>query len=315
MTDKQKSNKGPLRILSVDSGGMLGYFGLLILHELEKRAQRNTSELFDVFSGISAGSYFTSLMSIPESNAKQTFEIVRTFIDDYPKLSLKEKIKRGFGFFGNLYCDEIKWKSLFKHIGKIKFHEIKKRILLPVWDDIRKDIRIYDNKYDSRYLIDIIHKSSSAPTIYRETFGRLESDKYSESDLGVCIGEPYLFILSTLYEEIKERGAIIVSIGRAQEAQQMDRFGLFQKGSLSGLSQLIKEKGAALTHFNGKIISKIGELNILPIQFYRLIPLFREEIHSSFQAFDLEKVLAYMHESSHLLADQLDEISNKLIDY
>lgn len=312
MVDKPKLNTGPLKILSVDSGGLIGYFNLLLLHELEKRTQKKISDLFDVFSGISAGSQFATLMSMPDLSAKQSFEITSAFIKDFPRLSLKENFKRGFGLLANRYCDEIKWNSLAKHIGFIKINEIKKRILLPVWDDVRKTIRIYDNKYDSDYLIDIIHKSSSAPTIYRETFGRLKSDGCSESDLGLWIGQPNLFILSTLFQEIKERGAIIISVSRGQETKQVNRLKLFQKGTLSGLSQLFNEIGAGATHLNDKIISKIVDQQVLPIQFYRLIPLFREEISSSFKTFNIEKLIHYMYESSHLLEEQLDEIAKKL---
>lgn len=313
MADKP-SNKGPLRILCVDDGGLTGHLGLLLLHELEKRTKKGTKELFDIFSGISAGSLFAGMMCIPDLSALEAFDQFDKIIHDCKKLSFREKLKRGFGLLSNKYCDEIKWNIIVKIFGSIKINEINQRIVIPVWDNIRKMIRVYDNKYESDYLSDIIHKSTSIPLIYSETTGRLKKDEYSESDLGFVIAQPYLFVLTNLFEEIKERGAILVSIGQKKGIKQEVGLNLFQKGIISGLSQLIGEYRIGSLHFNDRIINKFGNTDPLSIDFCRLVPSIAKEKSSNFKSIGTEKMIQYMYESTPFLEVELDKIARKLID-
>jgi predicted acylesterase/phospholipase RssA len=64
----------PIRILSIDGGGIRGIIPSLILAELERLAGRPTAELFDLVTGTSTGALLALAMVAPDDEGKPRFK-------------------------------------------------------------------------------------------------------------------------------------------------------------------------------------------------------------------------------------------------
>jgi predicted acylesterase/phospholipase RssA len=71
----------PLRVLSIDGGGVRGLIPAMLLQELERRAERPLSEVFDVFVGTSTGGLIALGLTVrgPGGDCASADELVRLY--------------------------------------------------------------------------------------------------------------------------------------------------------------------------------------------------------------------------------------------
>ena len=96
-------------ILSVDGGGIRSYIPLRMLNYIENKTQIPIADLFDYFSGVSAGAIITSWLLIKDVNNKpkySTNQILEVFEDLCKKIFPRvftNRLKVAFGFLGSKY--------------------------------------------------------------------------------------------------------------------------------------------------------------------------------------------------------------------
>lgn len=69
--------KDPIRILSIDGGGIRGIIPAMILAELEQRAARPICELFDLIAGTSTGGILALALNKPDAAGKPAYSAAR----------------------------------------------------------------------------------------------------------------------------------------------------------------------------------------------------------------------------------------------
>ncbi|KAI1711304.1 patatin-like phospholipase domain-containing protein [Ditylenchus destructor] len=85
--------RGPgVSVLAIDGGGMRGVVGLEMLEEIEKRAGKKISELFDLVVGVSTGAIIASLLCVKGMTAS---EAKKLYADTAGKLFHAAKLSRG----------------------------------------------------------------------------------------------------------------------------------------------------------------------------------------------------------------------------
>ncbi|KAI1714212.1 patatin-like phospholipase domain-containing protein [Ditylenchus destructor] len=85
--------RGPgVSILAIDGGGMRGVVGLEMLEEIEKRAGKKISELFDLVVGVSTGAIIASLLCVKGMSAS---EAKKLYADTAEKVFHAAKLSRG----------------------------------------------------------------------------------------------------------------------------------------------------------------------------------------------------------------------------
>lgn len=67
----------PIRILSIDGGGIRGIIPAMVLAELERRTSRPTCELFDLIAGTSTGGILTLALTKPDAAGKPAYSAAR----------------------------------------------------------------------------------------------------------------------------------------------------------------------------------------------------------------------------------------------
>lgn len=300
-----KPQLGPLRILLVNGGGLLTHIGLKVIHSLEQECNRPAKELFDLFSGISFGSLFSSLFLQEPISSKQIYDLAYVFLQSMKKAEQKRNL---FGLRGPKYCDQVKWNGLFTLFGHTRFEDLPHRLLIPVWEEQKKNIRIYDNRTDKAYLCDLIHRASSLFTYFGEIQGRIESEPL-ESDLSFATAEPILFVLTHLFVEIQQRGAIIVELCKPEEIKKTRDPHLLQKGFLFTHQEILEEQYYARSHFHQEILAHLSRS--ISVEYYRLSPYFRG---GPLAVFELPKARydSLVDESCWLLRNDIQQIASRL---
>src|SRR3954471_12253634 len=96
----------PVRILSIDGGGIRGIIPALVLVELEKRAGKRTFELFDLFAGTSTGGILACALCAPDPLPAS--DLVQLYTGEGPKIfdrSLFQRIRSADGLLDEKYSD------------------------------------------------------------------------------------------------------------------------------------------------------------------------------------------------------------------
>jgi uncharacterized protein len=99
----------PIRILSIDGGGIRGVIPAVILYDLENQLKKPISQIFDMVAGSSIGGVIALSLTMPDSENQplhSTLDLVDFFIDlrkDIFKSSLRHSIKTLGGLIGPQY--------------------------------------------------------------------------------------------------------------------------------------------------------------------------------------------------------------------
>ena len=247
--DETKSGEPPLRILSIDGGGVRGLIPALVLRELEEQADTPCREMFDVVAGCSSGALIAlglfnshnplSADTIAESYRTQSENVFsRHIIKD---LGVFDDI--GGKYVGVRYSS----KALRKMVGDILsddvlLSEAHARILVPAVDlDLRR-VEIFDSDWgqSKMKMVDVALASTAAPTYFdphRIQF-KENDDPRLFVDGGIAINDPAAVAVAKHWGEIQKRGAILVSLGTGEADKEIGPDQFDNSGPLSWLDEL-----------------------------------------------------------------------------
>lgn len=158
-------------ILSIDGGGIKGYIPLRILSYIEKKTNVHISDLFDYFSGVSAGSIIISLILMKNNDGSQLYncdEIIKIFINQMQKTFTKSNVitENLNGLFGTKYNSKVYEQHLIEHFKQIKLNDLLKPCTFISYSLTTNRPYYFNSLNDPNvYLTDIIRASSAALTI------------------------------------------------------------------------------------------------------------------------------------------------------
>lgn len=99
----------PIRVLSLDGGGIKGLTQAVILAKMEEELDKPISEIFDLIAGTSIGGVMALGLSVPDENNQPKFkasDFVRLFTQQSSEVfsaSMYHKISTAFGLLGPKY--------------------------------------------------------------------------------------------------------------------------------------------------------------------------------------------------------------------
>jgi patatin-like phospholipase/acyl hydrolase len=215
--------KRPVRILSIDGGGIRGIIAGEVLASLERKLVRLTGnkelklgEYFDFIAGSSTGGILTSILLSPEKKNSNKprfgagdaldlyYEHGREIFDS----TIWQSIKSAGGFIDERYNAAALEKYLDQYFGKILLSDLIKPCLITGYD-ISKRKAVFFTSHDAKknkskdfYLRDVARATSAAPTYFESTNIRSRSYKsYPIIDGGVFANNPAL----CAYAEVREK--------------------------------------------------------------------------------------------------------------
>lgn len=184
-------------ILSIDGGGIRSYIPLKILNEIEKRTCIPISELFDYFSGVSAGALIISLILTKDSDGYQKYSIeniLKIFEEETKKIfyaSYMSWIRSGFGIFGSKYDSTNMLLMLNKYVGNSKLNDLIKPVTFITYDMMENLPFYINNKTANNLLVsDCVMATTAAPTYFNPHPMIIDEKEYLFVDGGVVTNNP-----------------------------------------------------------------------------------------------------------------------------
>lgn len=143
--------EAPLRVLSIDGGGVRGLVPAIVLAEIERRAGRPVSKLFDVVAGTSTGAILAVAMTVPGEEAPGPRWSAQDCVDIY-----REHVVEVFGRSGwqvlpgaslvREKYDEAPLEHLMEHYyGDTLFSQALAEVVVPAYDLANNDVMLFDS--------------------------------------------------------------------------------------------------------------------------------------------------------------------------
>lgn len=234
----QKSSEAslsPIKILSIDGGGIRGIIPAHLLAGFEKETGKRVYELFDIIAGTSTGGLIALIVTTPSDANKTTSfmpaeEIEKFYIKyadkifDYSCNSLV--LKSLCGLAGPLYKVEAFEKLMKDIIGDRLFKEALKPTIIATFDIERKqgyslesDASLFDNLTKA----DVARATTAAPTYFAPKILEMKNAEGGLSqhymvDGGLYKNNPSLLAYRKAIkifgaDQVKKRGIVLISLG------------------------------------------------------------------------------------------------------
>lgn len=219
----------PIKILSIDGGGIRGIIPIKILSHIESKINKGSiTHQFDIMGGTSAGGIIVLLLNIPDEKnspkytAKNVHEIYKRFGSSIFYSSWFHKIMSFNGWFKDKYNDKQLNTLLKRLMGDYTILDTVKDVIIPAYDLVEEQNYFFrkskaqKNKDRMFYLRDIARATSAAPTYFNAAVIHdiYHAKKHLMIDGGVSVNNPALSALVYAFKQYgKGAEYFVLSIG------------------------------------------------------------------------------------------------------
>lgn len=220
MSVSSSSQKGKIRVLTIDGGGVLGIIPAMILHALEDKLQRYSNnpdarivDYFDFIAGTSTGGIITTLLLTPDENKPgrprfATTDIVRFYVEKGADIFKTSRIRRmlgNIGFAADKYDVTTLGKLLVQYLGDTKLSQLLKPCLIPAYHlelAATYFFCVQDHEAgvdpEREFLLrDVCRATSAAPSYFKPATSVSASGvRYTFVDGGVFANNPTLCVIA-----------------------------------------------------------------------------------------------------------------------
>jgi hypothetical protein len=154
-------------VLSIDGGGMKGYVPCAVLVELERRAGKSCSEMFDMVAGTSIGGILACVIS----TGRSATEALKFFTEDGPKIFGHTQLFGAGGVVKPRYAPEPLEGCLMDRLGAATLSSCKNSLLVPAFDLVSYEPFFFkSSKFDRDYQLWQVGRATSAAQTYFPAF-------------------------------------------------------------------------------------------------------------------------------------------------
>lgn len=168
-----------MRVLCIDGGGIRGIIPAVVLAELERRAGRPVSDLFDLIAGTSTGGILACALALPaqygDGPAYAAADLVALYEREGPGIFRSELVRRirtVDGLVDERYDSAGLRSALERYLGDAPLSAARTELLVTAYEIERRAAFFFrsarareDPAYDFR-LVDVAHATSAAPTYF-----------------------------------------------------------------------------------------------------------------------------------------------------
>jgi patatin-like phospholipase/acyl hydrolase len=225
MAREREEATGPLRVLSIDGGGVRGLVPALFLQDLETKTGKRVQDLFDVVIGCSSGA-LTAVALVtnrPGGAPMPASEVVELF-DKKAKNVFKKPpvVLPGFGVVGAKYDSKGLRKLIVESVGERTplTEATVSRLLIPAVDLQTHQLKLFDSAREgSRYtMFDVAMASTAAPTYFDPhsvkaggPSGATQDRQYVDG--GLAASNPSALAVAREIDAVFARGLLLLSLG------------------------------------------------------------------------------------------------------
>ena len=216
----------PLRILSIDGGGIRGIIPATVLAKIEEMTKTPTSGLFDVIAGTSTGGILALGLTCPGEGGKpkhSAADLVKMYVDKGAAIFKKNFLTEGEKVFREKYDAGPLERVLKEYLGEARLKDAVTRVTVTSYETERRQPFFFRSVNATRdpaqydyYMRDVARATSAAPT-YFEPHKISTTDSagyYSLVDGGVFANNPGMCAyVDALTEMGPTQNVLMVSLG------------------------------------------------------------------------------------------------------
>ena len=221
---------GPVRVLSIDGGGIRGVIPAAVLTEIERRTGRTVSELFDLVAGTSTGGIIALALTAPGEHgaprwrASDLLELYRREGEHIFSRSVWQRITSAEGVLDEKYPADGLEAALSKYFGDARLRDALTPVLVTAYELERRKPFFFrsrraaaDPVYDFP-MREAARATSAAPTYFEPPLlvNEADGERYALVDGGVFANNPSMCAYAEILSEDRRADVLVVSLGTGQ---------------------------------------------------------------------------------------------------
>ena len=220
----------PVRVLSIDGGGIRGVIPAAVLVEIEGRTGRTVSELFDLVAGTSTGGIIALALTAPGEHgaprwrASDLLELYRREGEHIFSRSVWQRITSAEGVLDEKYPADGLEAALAKYFGDARLRDALTPVLVTAYELERRKPFFFRSR---RAAVDPVYDfpmreaaraTSAAPTYFEppQLVNEADGERYALVDGGVFANNPSMCAYAEILSEDRRADVLVVSLGTGQ---------------------------------------------------------------------------------------------------
>lgn len=192
----------PLRILSIDGGGIRGLIPALVLAELERQTGRAVADCFDLIAGTSTGGILALGLAVPGEGGRPHYsaqDLAGLYLKEGGRIfdeSLWRRLTNPMGLRAAKYPSDGLEGVLAEYFGEARLKDALVEVLVTAYDLEKRDAFFYRRRRaraDARYDVPMrvaARGTSAAPTYFEPLLVSWPGDRDVLVDGGVFANNP-----------------------------------------------------------------------------------------------------------------------------
>ena len=220
----------PVRVLSIDGGGIRGVIPAAVLAEIERRTERTVPELFDLVAGTSTGGIIALGLTAPGEGgaprwrAADLLELYRREGEHIFSRSVWQRIRTAEGVLDEKYPADGLEAALLRYFGDARLREALTPVLVTSYElELREPFffrsgrAAADPRYDY-FMREAARATSAAPTYFEppQLVNEADGERYALVDGGVFANNPAMCAYAEILAEDRAAEVMMVSLGTGQ---------------------------------------------------------------------------------------------------
>jgi patatin-like phospholipase/acyl hydrolase len=219
----------PLRVLSIDGGGIRGIIPAKVLADLELRAGWPVAKLFDLVVGTSTGGILALGLTAPGEGGAPGWaaaDLAELYVREGPRIfhrSVYDRIRSVEGALDEKYPSDGLVEVLRESFGELRLREAVTDVLVTAYDTVTRtpfffrSARARGDAAQDWLLRDAAHATSAAPTYFEP----VQLEGFSLIDGGVFAANPAMCALAEVLRVREPHDVLLVSLGTGQQTRPL----------------------------------------------------------------------------------------------
>jgi|GEM_PF-3135452 len=212
--------QGTIRILSLDGGGVRGVITAELLAEIERQTGRSIYDLFDVFSGTSAGSIpITCILANHAEGKSISCAVLAETFEHHAHPVFREHWARNLFTLSGMLAPKLgsktRQKAFLARIGSTLFGQLEKPLMLTSFDinsNQPVNLRSWDPEWAPYRAADLVVAATAVPVLFQPVLTPAPKIR-ALVDRGIYQNNPAGLILEEVVSAYPDRDIYLLSIG------------------------------------------------------------------------------------------------------
>jgi patatin-like phospholipase/acyl hydrolase len=231
----EEPNEQAIRVLAIDGGGVRGIIPAVVLGELERRAGRHLSELFDVIGGTSTGAILAMGLVVPGADGHPRCPATiaaDVYEERVPSIFRRPRFSAVHQLLHEKYEAAGIEAALQDYFGDALLSQAVGHVVVPAYDLVRRDVHVFDSLVAQKdpqedILMRLaVRGATAAPTFFDPlAVGPPEvAVRRVFMDGGVFANNPGMLTFVTVAHHYPDRDVVMISLGTGalDSAHQLD---------------------------------------------------------------------------------------------